>query len=84
MAQWEPQIRTNLDDEVYQQQLDLLVGNMQGEVHWLPGKRIEGKLVFGPPEPLTAAGEKLKAPSGEAAPVAAAPAAAGRRSSATD
>ena len=51
--------------------LDLLVGNMLGDVNWLPGKRVSGRTTFGPPQSITAAGEKLKSPSGEAAPVAA-------------
>ena len=32
MDQWEPQIRTNLDDEVYQHQLDLLLGKIPGSL----------------------------------------------------
>jgi FG-GAP-like repeat len=51
--------------------LDLLVGNMLGDVNWFSGKRADGKMTFGPPQPVMAAGENLKSPSGEAAPVAA-------------
>jgi len=50
--------------------LDLLVGNLVGEVHLLPGQRA-GRLAFGPSRPVAAGGEPINIAGGETAPIAA-------------
>jgi hypothetical protein len=50
--------------------LDLLVGNVLGEVYFIPNEGKEKELAFGMPRRLEAAGQPIKV-SGDAAPVAA-------------
>jgi hypothetical protein len=50
--------------------LDLLVGNLVGEVYLLPGERT-GPLTFAAPQRVAAAGEPINIAGGETAPVAA-------------
>jgi|GEM_PF-1316373 len=51
--------------------LDLLVGNIIGEVHLLIGKNIEGQLRFGESTRLHAGDKLIEVPGGDSAPVAA-------------
>jgi hypothetical protein len=50
---------------------DLLVGNIMGEVHLVPGRLDAGKLKFTAPRRLEAAGMPIQIASGESSPVAA-------------
>jgi hypothetical protein len=50
--------------------LDLLVGNVLGEISFIPNEGPGKKLAFGPPRRVEAAGEPIKV-NGDAAPVAA-------------
>jgi hypothetical protein len=51
--------------------LDLLVGNLLGEIHYIPGRKEAGKLKFDAPQRLSVAGEPIQIASGESSPVAA-------------
>jgi VCBS repeat protein len=51
--------------------IDLLVGNIMGEVHLVPGRLDAGKLKFTTPQRLEAAGKPILIASGESSPVAA-------------
>jgi hypothetical protein len=50
---------------------DLLVGNIMGEVHLVPGRLDAGKLKFTAPKRLEAEGKPIQIASGESSPVAA-------------
>jgi hypothetical protein len=51
--------------------LDLLIGNITGDVHLVPGRQDAGTLKFTSPQRLSAAGQPIQIASGESAPVAA-------------
>lgn len=44
--------------------LDMIAGFMQGPVRYFPNESVKGKLQFGPPSNLTAAGGRIEAPDG--------------------
>jgi len=52
--------------------LDLLVGNMQGDIYWLPNDGTKAKPAYGAPRKLGAGGQPIQAPHhGDSQPIAA-------------
>jgi hypothetical protein len=51
--------------------LDLLVGNIGGQVHLIPNEGTRTKPAFGKPRPLEAGGKPIQVPGGDAGPFAA-------------
>jgi hypothetical protein len=52
-------------------QLDLLVGNMEGDIYLVPNDGTKTKAVYGTPRKLEAAGKPIKAPHGDSQPIVA-------------
>ena len=48
--------------------LDLLIGNIQGEVYWVPSEGAEGALLFGEPVAIEAGGKKIAVDGRNAGP----------------
>jgi hypothetical protein len=51
--------------------LDLLVGNVQGDIYMIPNVGTNGKAVYGTAQKMEAAGKAIKAPHGDSQPVVA-------------